>query len=231
MYEKFTDRARKVMQLANQAAQKLNHEYVGTEHILLGLLRLEEGIAIRVLTNLGIELRCVETEIMKFVVPNPDMVTMGKLPLTPRSQLVIKHAIEESRDLGHDYISTEHLLLGLLLCSEGIAVQVLSNFGVAIKEVREQISKFDYKNKSGIQIIGDLKFSDKPSDLSEDMLEVQLPNGVLVHAGWYPESSPTGCYRITVNKNGEVAFYSETFYIWKAREIVEKLTRLCMSCN
>ena len=121
MYERFTDRARKVMQLANQEAQRFNHEYIGTEHILLGLVKEGSGVAANVLKNLDIDLRKVRLEVEKLVKSGPDMVTMGKLPQTPRAKKVIEYAIEEARNLNHNYVGTEHLLLGLLREQDGWA--------------------------------------------------------------------------------------------------------------
>ena len=114
MYERFTDRARKVMELANQEAQRFNHEYIGTEHILLGLVKEGSGVAANVLKNLDIDLRKIRLEVEKIVQSGPDMVTMGKLPQTPRAKKVIEYSIEEARNLNHNYVGTEHLLLGLL---------------------------------------------------------------------------------------------------------------------
>src|SRR5713101_7155283 len=139
MYEKFTDRARKVMQLANQEAQRLNHEYIGTEHILLGLVKEGSGVAANVLKNLDIDLRKIRLEIEKIVQSGPDMVTMGKLPQTPRAKKVIEYSIEEARNLNHNYVGTEHLLLGLLREQEGVAAQVLMNLGLKLEDVREEV--------------------------------------------------------------------------------------------
>src|SRR6266487_936341 len=137
MYERFTDRARKVMQLANQEAQRFNHEYIGTEHILLGLVKEGSGVAANVLKNLDIDLRKIRLEIEKIVQSGPDMVTMGKLPQTPRAKKVIEYSIEEARNLNHNYVGTEHLLLGLLREQEGVAAQVLMNLGLKLEDVRE----------------------------------------------------------------------------------------------
>jgi ATP-dependent Clp protease ATP-binding subunit ClpC len=139
MYERFTDRARKVMQLANQEAQRFNHEYIGTEHILLGLVKEGSGVAANVLKNLDIDLRKIRLEVEKIVQSGPDMVTMGKLPQTPRAKKVIEYSIEEARNLNHNYVGTEHLLLGLLREQEGVAAQVLMNLGLKLEEVREEV--------------------------------------------------------------------------------------------
>ncbi|MEN6449947.1 MAG: ATP-dependent Clp protease ATP-binding subunit [Thermoguttaceae bacterium] len=139
MYERFTDRARKVMQLANQEAQRFNHEYIGTEHILLGLIKEGSGVAANVLKNLDVDLRKIRLEVEKLVQSGPDMVTMGKLPQTPRAKKVIEYSMEEARNLSHNYVGTEHILLGLLREQEGVAAQVLMNLGLKLDEVREEV--------------------------------------------------------------------------------------------
>jgi ATP-dependent Clp protease ATP-binding subunit ClpC len=139
MYERFTDRARKVMQLANQEAQRFNHEYIGTEHILLGLVKEGSGVAANVLKNLDVDLRKIRLEVEKIVQSGPDMVTMGKLPQTPRAKKVIEYSMEEARNLNHNYVGTEHILLGLLREQEGVAAQVLMNLGLKLEEVREEV--------------------------------------------------------------------------------------------
>ena len=139
MYERFTDRARKVMQLANQEAQRFNHEYIGTEHILLGLVKEGSGVAANVLKNLEVDLRKIRLEVEKIVQSGPDMVTMGKLPQTPRAKKVVEYAMEEARNLNHNYVGTEHLLLGLIREQEGVAAQVLMNLGLKLEDVREEV--------------------------------------------------------------------------------------------
>ncbi len=127
------------MALANQEAQRFNHEYIGTEHILLGLVKEGSGVGANVLKNLDIDLRKVRLEVEKLVKSGPEMVTMGKLPQTPRAKKVIEFAIEEARNLNHNYVGTEHLLLGLLREQDGVAAQVLMNLGVKLEEVREEV--------------------------------------------------------------------------------------------
>jgi len=139
MCEKFTDRVRKVMQLANQEAQRFNHEYIGTEHILLGLVREGNGIAVNVLKNLDIDLRKIRLEVEKLMQCGPDMTIMGKLPQTPRAKKVIEYSMEEAVKLGHKYVGVEHILLGLLRKQEGVAAQVLMNLGLKLEEVREEV--------------------------------------------------------------------------------------------
>src|SRR5689334_9044018 len=139
MYERFTDRARKVMQLANQEAQRFNHEYIGTEHVLLGLIKEGSGVAANVLKNLDIDLLKIRLEVEKLGQAGDDPVTEGKLPQTPRAKEVIKYSMEEARNLNHNYVGTEHILLGLLREKEGMAAQVLMNLGLKLEVVREEV--------------------------------------------------------------------------------------------
>jgi len=141
MFERFTERARKVMALANQEAQRFNHEYIGTEHILLGLVKEGSGVGANVLKNLGVDLHKVRIEVEKLVKAGPDMVTMGKLPQTPRAKKVIEYSIEEARNLNHNYVGTEHLLLGLLREQDGVAAQVLMNLKLQLDDVRGEVLK------------------------------------------------------------------------------------------
>ncbi len=142
MFDRFTDRAKKVMNLARQEAQRFNHEYLGTEHILLGLVQEGSGVAANVLKNMGIDLNKIRTEVEKIVKTGPSMVTMGQLPYTPRAKKVLELSMEEAGNLGHNYIGTEHLLLGLIKENEGIAAQVLINLGVKLEDVREEVLDF-----------------------------------------------------------------------------------------
>src|SRR5262245_49834792 len=142
MFDRFTDRAKKVMNLARQEAQRFNHEYLGTEHILLGLVQEGSGVAANVLRNMNIDLAKIRTEGEKLVKTGPSMVTMGQLPFTPRAKKVLELSMEEAGNLGHNYIGTEHLLLGLIKENEGIAAKVLTNLGVKLEDVREEVLEF-----------------------------------------------------------------------------------------
>ena len=139
MYERFTDRARGAMKHADQEARRFNHKYIGTEHVLLGLIKEGSGVAANVLKNLDVDLRMIRLEVEKFVKSGPDMVTIGKLPQTPRAKHVIEHAMEEARDLNHNYVGTEHILLGLLREPEGIAAHVLVDMGLKLDELRTHV--------------------------------------------------------------------------------------------
>jgi ATP-dependent Clp protease ATP-binding subunit ClpC len=144
MFENFTDRARKVMALANQEAKRLNHEYIGTGHILLGLVKEGGGVAAHILKNLDVDLRKVQLQIEKLIKVGPETVAMSKLPQTPRAKQVIEYAIEEFHNLKHEhvgteFVGTEHLLLGLLREPDGVAAQVLMNLNLRLEDVRAEV--------------------------------------------------------------------------------------------
>lgn len=139
MFERFTDRARKVMQFANQEAQRFNHEYIGTEHILLGLIKEGNSVATQILGRMNVDLQTARKETEKLMHSGPSMVTVGKLPQTPRSKKAIEYSMEEARNLHHNYVGTEHILLGLLIEGNGVAYQVLTNLGLKLDEVRKEI--------------------------------------------------------------------------------------------
>src|SRR5499427_8275611 len=134
-FEKFTERARKVLSLAEVEAQRFNHHSIGTEHLLLGLLREGEGVAAKVLSNLGVELDNVRSAV-EFIIGRGDRIVLGEIGLTPRAKKVIELAVDEARRLNHHYIGTEHLLLGLVREGEGIAAGVLESLGVNLEKVR-----------------------------------------------------------------------------------------------
>src|SRR5262249_45363281 len=138
---RFTDRARRVMKLANQEAQRLNHEYIGTEHILLGLVKEASGVGASVLNLLKIDIENARLEVRNLVPKGPDMVTMGKLPQSSKAKKVIEYSIEEARNLNDNYVGTEHLLLGLLRVPEGVACAVLTKLGIKLEDVRAMVLK------------------------------------------------------------------------------------------
>jgi ATP-dependent Clp protease ATP-binding subunit ClpA len=142
MFERLTDRARRVMALANQQAERHNHEYVGTEHVLLGFVQEGSGIGANVLKKIGIDLRRVRLEVEKIIKIGPEMVAMRKLPQSPQTKKVIEYAIEEARSLGHNHVGTEHLLLGLLRVSEGVAADVLTRLGTSTEQVRQALLSY-----------------------------------------------------------------------------------------
>lgn len=136
-FDKFTERARKVFSSAQEEAQRFQHNYIGTEHLLLGLVREEEGVAAKVLHQLGVELRAVR-DAVEFIIGRGDRIVLGEIGLTPRAKKVIELAIDEARRMNHHYIGTEHLLLGLVREGEGIAAGVLESMGVTWEKARTQ---------------------------------------------------------------------------------------------
>lgn len=138
-FNRFTERARKVILLAKEEAKRFNHDYIGTEHVLLGLIKEGEGVAAAVLASLGLESDAIRQEVEKLVQPGHGKISTGDIPFTPRAKKVIELSMDEARNLGHNYIGTEHLLLGLIREGEGVASQVLLNLGLDLKSVREEV--------------------------------------------------------------------------------------------
>jgi len=139
MFNRFTERARRVILLAREEAKRLDHDYLGTEHLLLGLIREGEGVAALALQNLGIDLEQVRQEVEKAVGKGGGSLFLGQIPFTPRAKKVLELAVTEARNLGHNYIGTEHLLLGLIREGEGVAAQILTNLGADLEKVREEV--------------------------------------------------------------------------------------------
>jgi len=139
-FDKFTERARRVLTLAQEEALRFNHNYIGTEHLLLGLVREGEGVAAKVLANLGVELNKVRSTV-EFIIGRGDRGVIGEIGLTPRAKKVIELAVDEARRLGHHYIGTEHVLLGLVREGEGIAAGVLESLGISLDKVRAEVTR------------------------------------------------------------------------------------------
>ena len=137
--DRFTDRAKKVIALAKQEACRLNHEYLGTEHLLLGLILEREGVAAEVLKNLKVDLKRVREVVMSIVQEGPSAVVMGNLPRTPRATKALELGVLEADKLDHEYIGTEHILLGLIRARDGVAGQVLLNLGLKLEMVRGMV--------------------------------------------------------------------------------------------
>ncbi|NJD19110.1 MAG: AAA family ATPase, partial [Gemmatimonadetes bacterium] len=137
----FTDRVRKVLAMAREEAIRLQHDYVGTEHILLGLIREGEGVAAAVLTNLNVDLDQIHERVEESVRKGKATIALGELPYTSRAKKVLEFAMAEARDFNHSYVGTEHLLLGLLREEKGIAAQVLNSLGVTLEEARAETLK------------------------------------------------------------------------------------------
>jgi hypothetical protein len=138
MFERFTDRARRVVVLAQEEARHLDHNYIGTEHILLGLIHEGEGVAARALTELDISLEAVRTKVQEMI-GHGDEAPSGHIPFTPRAKKVLELSLREALALGHNYIGTEHILLGLIREGEGVAAQVLIELGGSLDRVRQQV--------------------------------------------------------------------------------------------
>ena len=139
IYERFSDRARKVLQLANQEALRFGHKYIGTEHILLVIVKEGTGVAANVLKNLDIDLRKIRIETEKLLTQGPPNVFSGKAPLTPNAKRVMELAIKEANGLSHNYVGTEHLLLALMGLGEGAAFNVLLALGVKVETTRAAV--------------------------------------------------------------------------------------------
>jgi ATP-dependent Clp protease ATP-binding subunit ClpC len=148
-FDKFTERARRVLSLAQEEAQRFQHNYIGTEHLLLGLVRDGEGVAAVVLSNLGVELNKVR-DTVEAIIGRGDRIVLGEIGLTPRAKKVIELAVDEARRLNHHYIGTEHLLLGLVREGEGIAAGVLESMGVNLERVRIATIKVLDQQKNSI---------------------------------------------------------------------------------
>jgi len=139
MFDRFTDRARRVIILARKEADRFNHNYIGTEHLLLGLIRLGQGVAVNVLRGMGIDFETIRIEVEKAVGSGPETKVIGDIPLTARAKKVIELAVEEARNLNHTYIGTEHLLLGLLQEGEGVASKILRSLNVDLEKTRQDV--------------------------------------------------------------------------------------------
>jgi ATP-dependent Clp protease ATP-binding subunit ClpC len=138
VFERFTERARQVVVLAQEEARPLGHNYIGTEHVLLGPLREEEGIAARVLDSLGVTIEGARERIAR-IVGQGEEVAAGQIPFTPRAKRVLELSLREALSLGHNWIGTEHLLLGLAREDDGVAMQVLGEFGVDADRIRDGV--------------------------------------------------------------------------------------------
>ena len=138
MFERFTDRARRVVVLAQEEARMLNHNYIGTEHILLGLIHEGEGVAAKALESMNISLQAVRDQVQE-IIGKGQTAPAGHIPFTPRAKKVLELSLREALQLGHNYIGTEHILLGLIREGEGVAAQVLQKLGADLNRVRQQV--------------------------------------------------------------------------------------------
>ncbi|MEA1963859.1 MAG: ATP-dependent Clp protease ATP-binding subunit, partial [Candidatus Aerophobetes bacterium] len=154
MFNRFTERARRVVLLAREEAKRLGHDYLGTEHILLGLIREGEGVGAVALQNLGIDLAQVRTEVEKAVGRGGGILFLGQIPFTPRAKKVLELAVAEAKEMGHNYVGTEHILLGLIREGEGVASQILTNLGADLHKVREEVHNLLDEKVSSQKAVG-----------------------------------------------------------------------------
>ncbi|HXL42502.1 MAG TPA: Clp protease N-terminal domain-containing protein [Gaiellaceae bacterium] len=141
MFERFTERAKQVVVLAQDEARALKHNYIGTEHILLGLLREEEGLAARVLERLDVTVEEVRAQVARIIGPGDEPIVSGQIPFTPRAKKVLELSLREALSLKHNYIGTEHILLGLVRENEGVAARILLDFGADAEKIRNEIMR------------------------------------------------------------------------------------------
>ena len=167
MAKRFTENAQKIILIAQEEAKRLNHDYVGTEHILLGLSAIEGTVSNKILTGLGVTFRKVRLEIEKMVGIGDTIMLLGEIPFTPRAKKVLEFSVEESQMLGTEHIGTEHILLGLIREEEGMAGRILENLGLNLDTVRDTVLNF----------IGDAE----PGDLTEDLTD--LPQEINLNSG------------------------------------------------
>ena len=139
-FDKFSEHARRVLTISQEEAQRFNHNYIGTEHILLGLVRETEGAAARVISSLGVDLTKVRSAV-EFIIGRGEKPAQGEIGLTPRAKKVVELAVDEARRMNHTYIGTEHLLIGLLREGEGVAAGVLESLGITLDKARGEVSK------------------------------------------------------------------------------------------
>ena len=216
MFERFTERARQVVVFAQDEARRLNHDYIGTEHILLGLLREEEGLAARALGSLGIGVEEVREQVARIVGPGEEEVHGGQIPFTPRAKKVLELALREALSLGHRYIGTEHVLLGLVRENEGVAARILLDFGADADQVRAEVirllggraeprsgpapwRRFPRRRPRPVRI--------RPMD---DEVRELFGGGNFVHlATLLPDGSPHSVPLWTIVHEGRIAFFTQ----------------------
>jgi hypothetical protein len=187
MFERFTDRARRVVVLAQEEARGLNHDYIGTEHILLGLIHEREGVAARALTELGISLEGARNQVVAEI-GHGKQAPGGHIPFTPRAKKVLELSLREALQLGHNYIGTEHILLGLIREGEGVAAQVLVTLGASLERVRQQVVQLlaDAGAAQAEQVTGG------PVRISQQAVTAMVAGG----PGVYQEHEPTELVRV-----------------------------------
>jgi hypothetical protein len=194
MFERFTERARQVVVLAQEEARTLKHNYIGTEHILLGLLREQEGLAARVLESLDITVERVRAQVVR-IVGSGEEVPSGQIPFTPRAKKVLELALREALSLGHNYIGTEHILLGLVRENEGVAARILLDFDADSEKIRGQVTSMLSARGVGVRLRGELdrsRFDFDPADAFDLALRLApLANRITFEVRHHVGSEPT----------------------------------------
>jgi ATP-dependent Clp protease ATP-binding subunit ClpC len=194
VFERFTDRARRVIVLAQEEARMLNHNYIGTEHVLLGLLHEGEGVAYQTLTTLDISLDTVREKVEE-IIGVGQKAPSSHIPFTPRAKKVLELSLREALDMGHNYIGTEHILLGLLREGDGVAAQVLVNLGATLAKVRREVLKAVEGSSSAPEdVVGTLTFGSSSllsrmsalearlADVETRLAELEGPGGTIEEA-------------------------------------------------
>ncbi len=184
MSKRFTERSQLVVLTAQEEAKRLNHDYVGTEHILLALIAVGEGVAVQVMSNLGVDLRRVRREVEKIVGTGESVMLPDEIPFTPRARKILDYAEEEARHMGHPYVGTEHLLLGILREDEGVAARVLENLGLCLGAVREEV----------LDLLGEKKpeAGPGPCDKKDELVRAFITEP---HEESPPDHRGRGCHR------------------------------------
>jgi hypothetical protein len=188
MFERFTDRARRVVVLAQEEARHLNHNYIGTEHILLGLIHEREGVAAKALESLDISLEAVRAQVVEIVGPGMEEPS-GHIPFTPRAKKVLELSLREALALGHNYIGTEHILLGLIREGEGVAAQVLVKLGASFERVRQVVIQLLAGYVGGVQAE---QVAGMPTRISQQQAMAMVAGG----PGAYQEGEPPELVRV-----------------------------------
>jgi hypothetical protein len=211
MFERFTERARQVVVLAQEEARTLKHNYIGTEHILLGLLREEEGLAARVLESLDITVERVRAQVVR-IVGSGEEVTSGQIPFTPRAKKVLELALREALSLGHNYIGTEHILLGLVRENEGVAARILLDFDADSEKIRNEVIRMlsgpgGRRQGAGARLLAAPRPGQHPDDLVADLLGVgveieQDPSSYALVLAHQPEQDVLGADVVVAEGQG-----------------------------
>src|SRR6266436_5068890 len=212
----FTPRAQQVLALARKEADRFNHNFVGTEHLLLGLIKLGQGVAVNVLQKLGLDLETVRMEVEKQVGTGPDQKMLGNIPYTPRVKKVLALAIKEARALSHTYVGTEHILLGLLHEGDGVAARVLQNFSLNVRNARRYVLRELDPNYSGKEI-ETMPREEKSQKKRDDMIDVSKRYDV-----YCKEGSEAVVYRNVLFKGMKKLFQVERYSIFTEYVEVEQ---------